>query len=212
MWVFLGGRILRKNLGIKSIKTNSWNQWRPIPGMQLHKYSKVHLNMHVTLRYAPNFIHKEKNIWKNIWLSASPEGYVSDPLTSTGMRLLQTWMCFCFENLQGKIFQDCSKDPVEGSNKLKKTLLTSLCDQILWNRRFNAFSKSVQNAFYLLALILDIFSVVIYTIHLNELTVIPQGSVQGPALLNSIFSSVGNGIAPSASLLLAPSCVIWPTC
>lgn len=121
MWVFLGGRILRKNLGIKSIKTNSWNQWRPIPGMQLHKYSKVHLNMHVTLRYAPNFIHKEKNIWKNIWLSASPEGYVSDSLTSTGMRLLQTWMCFCFENLQGKIFQDCSKDPVEGSNELKKT-------------------------------------------------------------------------------------------
>lgn len=58
--------------------------------MQLHKYSKVYLNIHAALRYTPNFIHKEKTIWKNIWISTSPEGYVSAPLTSKGMRLLQT--------------------------------------------------------------------------------------------------------------------------
>lgn len=32
---------------------------------------------------------------------------------------------------------------------------------------------------------------VIYIIHLNELTVTPQGPVQRPTLFNSIFSSTG---------------------
>lgn len=67
--------------------------------MQLHKYSKGHLNMHVTLGYTLGFVLKENNIQENICLNASLESCVSTPLTSTGMRLLQTRMCFCFENL-----------------------------------------------------------------------------------------------------------------
>lgn len=89
--------------------------------MQVHKNSKVHLNTHATLKYTANFIHKEKSIWKNIWLSVSPEGYASALLTSTGMRLLQTSMCFCYGNLQEKNFRDCIKDPAKESNELKKT-------------------------------------------------------------------------------------------
>lgn len=78
--------------------------------------------MHVTLRYTPDFILKEEPIQEDIWQSASLGGCVSAPLTSTGMRLLQTCMCFCFENLQEKKknFQNCSRDLIQASNELTK--------------------------------------------------------------------------------------------
>lgn len=76
--------------------------------------------MHVTLRCKPNFILKEEIIREEIWLSASLGGRVSAPLTSTGMRLVQTCTCFCFENLQEKNFHDCSKDLIRACNELTK--------------------------------------------------------------------------------------------
>lgn len=117
--------------------------------MRLHKYSKVHLNV----RYIPNFIHTEKSIWKNIWLSASPEGYISVPLTSTGMILLQTWMCFSFENLQENTLETAARTQRKGPMSLRRPSDFTVWSDIMKLKiqmHFNAFYKSMQHTFYLL--------------------------------------------------------------
>lgn len=133
--------------------------------------------MHVTLRYTPDFILKEEPIQEDIWQSASLGGCVSAPLTSTGMRLLQTCMCFCFENLQEKKkklskLQQGPDSSIQWAYENCSTGLTTLCDQSLSNRRFSCISLHFLNScnthFICYILILEIFIIGIYTIHLNE--------------------------------------------